>query len=344
MGGSEPRELEDSVPAPGHASGDAPDRGVRLALAPMDGVTDWAFRDLLTRLSRDPQRTGANAIDWCVSEFVRINERPVSAKVLRRACPELDDGGRTRAGVPVHLQLLGGQPEPIAETARLAADLGASGIDLNFGCPAKTVNRHDGGASLLRDPARLERIVGAVRRAVDPALAVSAKIRTGWDDHGSVQRLARAAEAGGASWLTVHGRTRAEGYGPAANWEAVGEARAAVAIPVVANGDLNSPLALARCRTVSGCESFMLGRGAMARPQIFVELRGWSGTAPLPLAEVLLRHAELLVAHRAADGFVVRRTKQWLCLAARIDARLRPLFESIKRLQELEPCLQALST
>ena len=108
--------------------------------------------------------------------------------------------------------------------AQLAVDLGASGIDLNFGCPAKTVNRHDGGASLLRHPHRLEGIVRAVRAMVPPDVPVSAKIRTGWDDHRAVRTLARAAEAGGASWLTVHGRTRAEGYGPAANWQAIGEA------------------------------------------------------------------------------------------------------------------------
>lgn len=339
----------------------------RLALAPMDGVTDWAFRDLLTRLaSRDASppspssgsnggsrmsiesvdgfSTAHNAIDWCVSEFVRITQRPAPAKLLKRACPELENAGRTRSGVAVHLQLLGGNPDPIAETARLAVDLGASGIDLNFGCPAKTVNRHDGGASLLRHPGRLEGIVCAVRAAVDPEIPVSAKIRTGWDDHRSVRTLARAAENGGASWLTVHGRTRSEGYGPAANWEAVGDARDAVDIPVVANGDLNSASALERCRNRSGCDAFMLGRGAMARPQIFGEIRGWIAAGQhLPLSEILLQHAELLIANDASSSLVVRRTKQWLCLAARIDTGLRPLFESIKRLGEVDVCLRTLS-
>ncbi len=314
----------------------------------MDGVTDWAFRDLLTRLaSHDGPPDDAvsnNAIDWCVSEFVRITQRPAPAKLLRRACPELANGGRTQSGVAVHLQLLGGDPDPIAETARLAVDLGTSGIDLNFGCPAKTVNRHDGGASLLRHPARLEGIVRAVRAAVDPKIPVSAKIRTGWDDHRAVRTLARAAEAGGASWLTVHGRTRAEGYGPAANWEAVGEARDAIDIPVVANGDLNSADALERCRQTSGCDAFMLGRGAMAQPQIFGEIRGWIASGQhLPLSEILLQHAELLIANDASRSLVVRRTKQWLCLASKIDASLRPLFESIKRLGELDVCLRALS-
>ncbi len=245
----------------------------------------------------------------------------------------------------MHLQLLGGDPDPIAETAKLAVDLGASGIDLNFGCPAKTVNRHDGGASLLRHPRRLEGIVCAVRAAVDPKIPVSAKIRTGWDDHRTVRTLAHAAEAGGASWLTVHGRTRAEGYGPAANWEAVGEARDAVDIPVVANGDLNTASALAQCEVRSGCDAFMLGRGAMARPQIFGEIRGWIATGEhLPLSEILLQHAALLLANNASNALVVRRTKQWLCLAAKIDSGLRPLFESIKRLSEIDVCLKTLSS
>jgi tRNA-dihydrouridine synthase C len=345
-----------------------------LALAPMDGVTDWAFRDLLTRLStRDhPESTvsnqqsrtptpsfadhpvanraastnaiDGNAIDWCVSEFVRISHRPAPAKLLRRACPELENSGCTRSGVAVHLQLLGGDPEPIAETAKLAVDLGASGIDLNFGCPAKTVNRHDGGASLLRHPQRLEGIVCAVRKAIDPKVPVSAKIRTGWDDHRAVRTLARSAEAGGASWLTVHGRTRAEGYGPAANWDAIGEARDAVGIPVVANGDLNSAGALERCAFRSGCDAFMLGRGAMARPQIFGEIRGWiTAHEHLALSDILLQHAELLIANHASSALVVRRTKQWLCLAAKIDPDLLPLFESIKRLDEIDVCLRTLA-
>lgn len=334
-----------------HARRDGP----RLALAPMDGVTDWMFRDILTRLSsRDPESvdlksraenaTHGNAIDWCVSEFIRVTQHPAPRKILERACPELKNAGRTRSGVPVHLQLLGGDPDPLARSAQLAADLGASGIDLNFGCPAKTVNRHDGGAALLRHPRRLENIVRAVRAAVPSEIPVSAKIRTGWDDHRSVRELAQAAEAGGASWLTVHGRTRKDGYGPAANWDAVGEARDAVKISVVANGDLNSPSALDRCSAISGCSAFMLGRGAMARPQIFGEIRGWIATGQhLSLSEVLLQHADLLMKNKASQPFVVRRTKQWLCLAAKIDASVRPLFESIKRLGELDLCLSVLS-
>src|SRR6476659_8633792 len=113
-----------------------------VALAPMDGVTDFVFRDLMTRRAR------RGGIAYCVSEFVRVTDRALPASVIRRSCPEVGTGGTTRAGVPVLIQLLGGQAEPLAETAVTAIRMGAWGIDLNFGRPAKTVNSHDGGATL----------------------------------------------------------------------------------------------------------------------------------------------------------------------------------------------------
>ncbi|MCA9657477.1 MAG: tRNA-dihydrouridine synthase, partial [Myxococcales bacterium] len=139
------------------------DAGLFLALAPMDGVTDAVFRDLMTGLFG-----GRSGISLCVSEFVRVTQQPAPKKVLLRHCPELRTDGRTAAGVPVFVQILGGDPQPMAVTARRAAELGAPGIDINFGCPAKTVNNHDGGATLLKYPARLRGIVAAVRDAVPP--------------------------------------------------------------------------------------------------------------------------------------------------------------------------------
>ena len=113
----------------------------------MDGVTDHVYRELVTSRARP------GAVTFAVSEFVRVTSRPLGVDVLRRACPEMLQGGATKAGTPVLVQLLGGQPEPLAATARSAVEGGAHGVDLNFGCPAKLVNRHDGGASLLKTPA-----------------------------------------------------------------------------------------------------------------------------------------------------------------------------------------------
>ena len=317
------------------------DEGLYLALAPMDGVTDWVYRDLLTSLQ-------PGAISLCVSEFVRVTSEAVPAKVIRRHCPEVDQGGRTAAGVPVQVQLLGGQPKPMAETAARAVQMGAYGIDINFGCPAKTVNRHDGGAALLKDPARMRAIVAAVRDAVPHGRPVSAKIRTGWDSDEHIEQLAEASELGGADWLTVHGRTRRDGYGPKARWATIGRARAATRFPVVANGDLRTPQDVVACQGQSGCRAFMIGRGSMGRPVLFAALRGASPAgAEGSLSEA--QHIELLhdyVGRMLRSGTPPRSAlghlKHWLRLGGQCYPPLQDLFERVKRVRELPQALALL--
>jgi tRNA-dihydrouridine synthase C len=312
-----------------------------LALAPMDGVTDHVYRDLLTARARP------HALSFAVSEFIRVTDRPIPVRVIERACPEVKRGGITRAGTPVLVQLLGGQPEPLAETARTAIAAGACGIDLNFGCPAKLVNRHDGGASLLKAPERIEKIVARVREAVPADRPVSVKVRLGWDSHDDVTRIALAAERGGATWLTVHGRTKCEMYGPPADWIAIGSARRALAIVTVANGDLNTESALEQCREESGCGAFMLGRGPMGRPSLLCGDETMdAGTEERFLANMLLEYLELLAAAGHTERLPVERVKQWLSLGAKVNSDVRPLFESVKRLStvtELKSALRAQS-
>jgi tRNA-dihydrouridine synthase C len=309
---------------------DAP--GLFLALAPMDGVTDGSYREVLTAMFG-----GASGISVCVSEFVRVTRQAVTPAVLLRHCPELLRGGHTRAGVPVFVQLLGGEPRWMAEAAVVAAKLGAPGIDLNFGCPAKVVNNSDGGATLLKQPCRVEAVVAAVRAAVGDAIPVTAKVRIGWADAEPMVDVAKAAEQGGASWLTVHGRTRKQLYAPPVDWHAIGRARAAVRMPVVANGDLVDVEALLRCAEISGCSAFMIGRGAMGRPELFAGARGWR-TAPLSRDEMraLLRSyvAQMLVDGSSAHA-VLGRLKQWLRMGASQRQDLSEWFEVIKRLQSL---------
>ncbi|MFN9068874.1 MAG: tRNA-dihydrouridine synthase, partial [Bdellovibrionales bacterium] len=144
-----------------------------LKLAPMEGVMDWVFRDLITQIG---------GVDQVTTEFIRVTKNLHPNKVFFRYAPELHMGSQTRAGTPLFIQLLGGEPEPMAANAHRAAELGAKGIDLNFGCPAKTVNRHDGGASLLRYPDRLHKIAKAVRSAVPQHIPVTAKMRLGFED------------------------------------------------------------------------------------------------------------------------------------------------------------------
>ncbi len=318
------------------------DPGLFLVLAPMDGVTDHVYRDVLTALAG-----GHSGISLCVSEFVRVTRDRVQPHVMRRACPELDAGGRTRAGVEVFVQLLGGDPGPMAESAALAAELGARGIDINFGCPAKTVNNHDGGASILRAPCRIEGIVSAVRKAVPAEIPVTAKVRLGWESAEHLAEIAKNAEAGGAAWLTVHARTRVQLYRPPVDWAALGRAREAVRIPVVANGDITTVDELRRCAAQSGCHAFMIGRGSMGRPWLFRQVRGLEPLAPdldLPrYREILRDYVARLLAAGASEHGALGRLKQWLRLGAPAFAEIDALFQAIKGLPSITQALERLS-
>ena len=160
-----------------------------LLLAPMEGLLDFVLRDVLTRVG---------GVDRCVSEFIRVTGTLLPERVFLRYLPELHHGGRTLAGVPVRAQLLGSDPVCMAENAASLAALGPEGIDLNFGCPAKVVNRHGGGAALLQEPERIATLVAAVRRAVPAHLPVSAKMRLGFNDASLARECAQAMQAGGA--------------------------------------------------------------------------------------------------------------------------------------------------
>jgi tRNA-dihydrouridine synthase C len=320
------------------------DGGTFLALAPMDGITCAVYREVITSGPRE-----SSGLSLCVTEFVRVTANAVPPSVLRREVPELGQGGLTASGVPIAVQLLGSNLPAMAETARRAAELGAKVVDLNFGCPAKTVNNHDGGASLLRAPCRVQAVVAAVREAVPQHVPVSAKIRLGWSDATHVEELARAAEQGGASWLTIHARTRAQGYAPPVDWAAIGRAREAIAIPVVANGDLCSPEDVAACRAQSGCSAFMIGRAAMADPWLFRRLREDDTRSalveappraqPMPreaLTSMLHRYVILLQARGATARGALGKLKQWLRLGAAIRRELARDFEHIKRCSDLD--------
>jgi tRNA-dihydrouridine synthase C len=196
----------------------------------MEGVLDAELRDVLTRLAR---------YDWAVSEFARVSGTLLPHRVYRRFCPELDTGGVTAAQTPVRVQLLGDDPQCLADNAAHLARLAPLGIDLNFGCPAPTVNRHRGGAVLLDEPELLFAIATAVRRAVPDHMPVSAKMRLGYNCSTRTLECAHALESGGAMELVVHARTKADGYRPPAYWERIEEIRDAVGIPVIANGENN---------------------------------------------------------------------------------------------------------
>lgn len=297
-----------------------------LVLAPMEGVTDYPMRILLGELG---------GFDYAVSEFVRVSQDIPPAKVFHRIAPELQ--GRS-AAVPVQVQILGGDPEKMALSALSAIAAGAEAIDINFGCPAPTVNRHDGGATLLKSPCRIREIVSAVRAAVPPEMPVSAKLRLGWEVPSDIFENARMAQEGGASWITIHGRTKAQGYAPPALWEPIGEVRKQLSIPVVANGDIRTYEDYRRCREVTGCDHFMIGRGALGDPYLASRIMGLSQeTLDGDLSSwraLLLRFIELSIPHFDNEGYVARRIKQWAKLAS--ITRPIPWFEELKRLERLE--------
>jgi tRNA-dihydrouridine synthase C len=208
---------------------------------------------------------------------------------------------------------MGSDPACLAENAARLASLGPAGIDINFGCPAKVVNRHGGGAALLQDPSQLSGIMAAVRRAVPAQVPVSAKMRLGFHDASRALECALALQDGGAEELVVHARTRADGYRPPAHWDRIPEIREALRIPVVANGEIWTAADAQRCKDVSGCEHLMLGRGMVSDPGLAWAIAsparrpvGWAELQPLLKAFWDLVCAHVVPRHQAG------RLKQWL--------------------------------
>lgn len=312
----------------------------RIGLAPMEGVIDAVTRELLT---------AREGLDWTVTEFVRVVDARLPPRVFYKHCPELrEETVATPSGVPVQLQLLGSDPNALAANARQALKLGAIGIDLNFGCPAKTVNRHDGGASLLRDPDRVYRAVDAVVQAVEGAIPVTAKVRLGFADRRLALACAMATEAGGAHHLTVHARTRNEGYRPPAHWEWIARIRSQLSIPVIANGDIWSLEEYWKARSLSGCEDVMLGRGMLADPDLAHRIRHWQRTGECLPETPWARRAEILSAYaqrqqrNLPDKIVVSLLKQWLNQMRPRNQEAAERFHGLRRETRLDTFLAGL--
>lgn len=300
---------------------------MQLALAPMEGLVDDILREVLTRVG---------GIDWCVTEFIRVNDQLLPPVCFHRIAPELKTGSRTPAGTPMRVQLLGSDPACLADNAALACTLGAPVIDLNFGCPAKTVNKSRGGAVLLNEPELLHRILTEVRRAVPKEIPVTAKMRLGYESPDGALDCARALADGGASQLVVHARTKTDGYKPPAHWEWVARVRDAVSVQVYANGEIWNVDDWQRCRAVSGVDDIMLGRGLVSRPDLarqIVALREGRVVEAMTWAELLplLREFWRLVRLKLSPAFAPGRIKQWLALLTRNYPEATALFALIRR-------------
>ena len=306
---------------------------MQLILAPMQGLVDDVMRDLLTRIG---------GFDECVSEFVRITHTVHSRQTWLKHIPEIACGNRTPAGVPCAVQLLGSDAENMALNALEAVRFGADKIDLNFGCPAPTVNKHKGGAVLLKEPELIHHIVRTLRRSLPAHIPLTGKMRLGFEDKTLALECAAAIADGGACGLTVHARTKVEGYEPPAHWEWVRKIRESVQIPVTANGDVFSLQDYLDIKEVSGCGSVMIGRGAVMRPDLarqikqfecgqtvteadFAEIAGWINL-----------FFDLCLAKEANNKYPVARLKQWLGMMKKVYPQAQELFERIRTLKEAD--------
>ena len=297
-----------------------------LLLAPMEGLLDHLLREELTALGD---------YELAVSEFIRITDQLLPKRVFTRIVPELLNGGRTEAGTLVRPQLLGSDPSCLADNAARLAELQPPGIDLNFGCPAKCVNRHRGGAILLDEPELLHEIAAAVRRAVPAGIPVSAKMRLGVEDRGRMLECADALARGGAAQLVVHARTKRDGYKPPAHWHEVARIAEVVAIPVVANGEIWTLQDALQARRESHCSALMLGRGAVADPGLALALRAhdrgepaeasaWPSLAPSLLSYWRRVRQAVQPKHQAG------RIKQWLHYLRRRHPEAEPLYQQLR--------------
>ena len=307
----------------------------KLLLAPMEGLADCVLRDVLTRVG---------GYDGAVTEFIRVSGNLLPPRTFNRICPELANDSRTRAGTPVVVQLLGSDPACMAENAAQLAELSPAGIDLNFGCPAPSVNRHGGGAMLLAEPEGLFRIAGAVRRAVPMGIPFSAKMRLGVHDTAKALDCARALEAGGIVSLVVHARTKADGYKPPAHWEWVARIRDVVQLPVTANGEVWTTDDYARCRAVSGSADVMIGRGAVADPFLARRIRALSNGETLEQTRAddwaellpLLVDFWVQVLARVEPRHAPGRLKLWLSSLRRTFVEAEALYMAVRTLRGVD--------
>lgn len=302
----------------------------------MEGVVDHHMRFILTRMG---------GIDFCVTEFIRVTDHTLPRRVFVKYCPELllgrSDCPEDITTCPTRVQLLGSNPVALANNARKAASLGAVGIDLNFGCPAKTVNRNRGGACLLNETELVYEIVSRVREAVPPHVPVTAKIRLGYEDRSSYMRNALAIERAGASELFVHARSKADGYNPPAYWGYIGQINEVLKIPVIANGEIWSLEDFALCQKQSNSQDFMIGRGLLAKPDLARAIKaaaedsanvsdGWSDIAKK------VHEFFLMTCQFYAKKHMGNRVKQWLFYLKRTYPEAHELFEEIKRARDFE--------
>ena len=302
---------------------------MRVILGPMEGVLDHLMREMLTQI---------NDYDFCVTEFVRVINLPLPDHVFYRLCPELKQGSRTKAGVPVKVQLLGQEPRWMAENAVRAAELGACGVDLNFGCPAKMVNQSKGGAALLQHPELIYQVIKACRDAVPADIPVSAKIRLGWENPDDCFEIVDAVQQAGADELTVHARTKAGGYKASEiKWDYIDQIRQKTHIPLIANGEIWNYADGQACIDTTGIDSLMVCRGALNVPNLGNIVKHNHSAMPWhEVVDLLLEYSAYEV--RGDKGkYYPNRVKQWFAYLRQAYPQAADLFREIRTMTEVDP-------
>jgi nifR3 family TIM-barrel protein len=272
----------------------------RWILAPMAGISEMPFRSLAFRL-------GAAL---CPTELVSAHGlMRASARTLRylRHDREVER--------PFSVQLFGGEPEVMAEAARVAAGHGADILDINMGCPVPKVTKSGAGSALLCDPERAARIVRLCREAT--GLPVTVKIRAGLDARSiNAVELGRVLEEAGAAAVAIHPRTRAQGYSGRADWTLIGRLKAALRVPVIGNGDVLTVADARRMLAETGCDAVMIGRGALGNPWLFRELEGGPPPSRDERRELVLAHFESHLAFSGDERRAVHQFRKhlgWYC-------------------------------
>jgi len=304
----------------------------KLFLAPMEGVVDPLMRGILTSI---------NSFDLCVVEFIRIIDALLPERVFYRTAPELENNAIVNS-TPIRLQLLGQEPNWMAENAVRAIELGSHGIDLNFGCPAKTVNKSRGGAVLLKSPNDIYNIVSEVKQAVGKDNITSVKIRLGFDDATLLDEIVDAIVSAKADLLTIHARTKVHGYRPPAFWHYISEIKRKYDIDLVANGEIWSADNAVKCQQISQTDNLMLGRGILALPNLANVIK--HNEAPMSWAQVILlldRYSQLEL-NSDKSYYYSSRMKQWLRYLKLQYTEAKVLFEKIKTLKDKDMILKEL--